>query len=811
METLLQDFRYAIRALRKSPAFTTTIVLALGLGIGATTVIVSAFDHVVLRPLAYPDAGRLVVLRETIQELKKDYPSLGGNASHYLEWKRECASCQAIGALRARDFTLTGSGETEQINAVRMSGNLFSVLGAAPQVGTTFASADDREVGNRVVVLSDAFWRRRFGADPSLVGQSILLDNEQWQVIGVLPRGFHLPHWRQVGGLIPERVDLVMPLALTQREATTVGEYDYGVIAKVRAGQAPVRVQLELDAVERRLSQQDRAGMTFTTMVVPLQEQVVGAASRALAILLAAVAAVLAIVCVNVGSLVLARSLSRSREAAVRVALGAGQARLVRQTLAEGTILGVTGGAVGVLLASWGFSTVLAFAPPGLPRLEEITLDLRVLLIALGLSLITGLSVGIVPALRAARSDPGETLKAGGRSVTGDRRSRRAGSGLISAQVGLTSVLLIGAGLLISSFVRVLQVDKGFAGDRVLAADITLPAGAYDQLERRTAFYDEALNRLSGLPGVRSAALTTKVPLEGETQVDVVSFENDPRPVAARPMANILYVSPGYFETLGIVVRGGRSFSEADRGRPVVMLSNETARTLWERAEVALGKQVVPGSNDPLAEVIGVTTDVRNSTLERRASLIAYLPYWQRPPQNATLVLRSDADPSALAGAVRQTLREIGPAVPVQSVRTMSEVISTSLSVRRFQFFLLGLFALSALLTAAVGIYGIISQSLSRRTGELGIRLAMGATPGDLRRLVLREGLTPVATGILGGIITAVGAGQLIASLLFEVSARDPFTISVVTGLILLVTALACWIPARRASQMDPVAALRNE
>jgi predicted permease len=810
MDTLTQDFRYALRSLRKSPGFTTTAVLALALGIGATTVIVSVFDHVVLRPLAYPEAERLVVVRERIEELSQLYPSVGGNASHFLEWQRGCASCEEIGAARATELTLTGAGETEQVNAVRISANLLSILGAVPAIGTTFTIEGDRDVGIRSAVLSDAFWRRRFGADLSLIGRTIVLNNAQWQVVGVLPPSFQFPRWQQIGGAIGEHVDLFIPLALTNREATTPGEFDYAVVARVARGATIARVRMELDAIEQRLTHEGVDRMTLRVIVAPLREQVVGASSRPLGLLLAAIGAVLAIVCVNLSSLVLARNLRRYREAALRIALGAGRTRVIRQTLVEAAVIGVLGGTFGVLVASWGLSTLLALAPPGLPRLDEVTLDGRVLLMSLALSLLTGFSIGMIPALRASRSDPGEALKGGGRAVTNDRRARRVRVGLIVTQVGLTVVLLVSAGLLVSSFVRVLRVDRGFGGDRVLALDVTLPSAAYPESARRAAFYDEVLGRLTGIPGVQDAALTTKLPLEGETQVDFLGLENDPRPVTQRPTANILYVSPRYFESLGIAVRGGRVFSEADRGRSVVVLSGDAARATWGDAP-AVGKRVVPGSNDPAAEIIGVVADIRNSSLESRGSLIAYVPYWQRPPLSATLLVRTDADPARVTGMVRDVIRTMAPGVPVRTIRTMPEVLAMSLAPRRFQLFLLGVFAFSALLTATIGIYGIISQSLAGRSGEIGIRLAIGARPADVRLLVLREGLVPVVAGIGVGTAASLIVGRLISGLLFQVHEGDPFTIVSVAAVVVLTSALACWFPARRAARLDPVVALRNE
>jgi putative ABC transport system permease protein len=539
--------------------------------------------------------------------------------------------------------------------------------------------------------------------------------------------------------------------------------------------------------------------MDLSALVVPMQEQVVGAVGRPMVLLLSAVGAVLLIVCVNLANLTLARNAGRRRESAVRIALGAGAGRIARLALAESLVLALVGGALGLLLAYWGLRAVVATAPATLPRIDEVRLDGRVFAVAALLSLLVGLAVGALPAMRLARSDPAESLKAGGRTATDARGGARRRSLFIGAQVALSTVLLVATGLLLSSFVRVLGVEKGFSVDRVLAVNVALPEASYDTRERTTQFYERVLGELAAVPGVVSAAAASAVPLEGETQVDMLSLENDPRPELDRPTANVYYVSPAYFDVVGTRVVRGRPIAATDRGRPVAVVSERVASTLWP-GEDPIGKRVVPGSNDPLAEVVGVAADVRTSSLEAEGSLVVYIPYWQQKRTELTLLARTSADPGPLSASTRAVVRQADASVVVTRVRTMEDVVAAAAATRRFQLALLLIFAVMALVTASIGIYGVISQSLASRGGEIGVRMALGAQPTDVHRLVLREGLTPVAAGLVVGIGAALALGRAFSSLLFEVRPADPVTLLVVAGLLAAVAVVACLIPARRAT-----------
>jgi putative ABC transport system permease protein len=807
LHELQQDLRYGLRALRHAPGFAAAVILSLALGVGATTVIFSVADHVVLRPLPYSGADRLVFVREHIEELPKDL-LLGVNASHFLEWERACTACTAMAAMRTTDgMALATDGEPEMLGGLRVSPSLFPMLGATAALGRLFSSDDDQP-GRNVVVLTDGFWRRRFGADPSIVGKSITIRGAPWTVVGVLPRDFWFPKRRELGRPIAERLDIFVPLALDARERTTFGEYDYAVIAQLAPQATPAQVTSQVNAVEAIIAQRSPDKITLRADAVPLQEQIVGPTARALLLLLAAVGAVLLIVCVNLANLLLARNAGRMRESAVRVALGAVRGRLMRQAFTESLVLAVAGGALGVLLSRWGLAVLLALAPRDLPRLDAVRLDGRVLAMGLFVSMAAAVAFGTLPARRFGRVDPADALKSGARGGTDTRHSTRGRALLIASQTGFSTLLLVIAGLFLSSFVRVLRVDKGFTVERVLALNVTLPPREVSRAAM-LAYYEEALRRVAALPGVTATALTTQLPLEGESQVDELAREFDDGKQRARPTANIRKVSPGYFSVLGTPLRRGRMFADSDRGRSVVILSERAARELWP-GEDPIGKRVIPGSNDPVAEVVGVVADIHTSSLEREGSLIAYLPHWQRTWPDMSLLVRTTGDPASMTAATRAELRAIDSRAVVSRVRTMQQIMTNAIAQRRFQVALLTIFAIAALATASVGIYGIISHALNRRRSEIGIRMALGARPADVHRLVLREGLRPVVLGLIAGIAVSLAVGRTIASLLYGVRSGDPITLGAVAMLLLLVGTAACLIPARRATGMAAADILRS-
>ena len=804
------DLQNGVRTLVRAPAFATLVVVTMALGIGATTVFFSIADHVVLRPLRYPEAGRLVVIRESVEEIRQMYPTLAANAGHYLEWRRRCTSCAKIGAVISDPLTLTGRGQPELIGSVRVSSSLLSLLGARAALGRVFTESDDQAGAERVAIVSDRFWRER-GADPAMVGGTLTLDGLPWTVVGVMAPEFELPKGQELGNLfpLPSNLGVYRPLALTPGEIASPGNYDYAVIAQRREGTTPAAMESELDLIAADLSRQSATKITLGAVVIPMRDQVTGSAGRGLVLLLAAVVTVLLVLSVNLANLLLARNLGRTREWAVRSAIGAGQGRLGRQALGESVLLAVLGGVIGTAAASVGLKALLAVAPADLPRLGEIRLDGRILAVALALSGCVGLAFGALPALRAARSDPADVLRSGVRT-TGPMATAAARRWLIGTQTGLSGLLLIAMGLFLVSFVRILAVDRGFTTTEALGVSVTLPLGEFGKPERRQLFYDEVVARLGRLPGVTGVGVATALPLEGDTQVDILSLDPDPRPELERPVANIRFASPGYFAAIGTPVTRGFTFTEADRGRHVVVLSEGAARLLWPGQD-PIGKLVVPGSNDPVAEVIGVVADIKTTSLERAGSPIAYLPTWTRPPFTATILIRTAGDPAAVVNAVRALVGAVAPEVPLTKVRTLAEVIATATAQRRFLLLVMMVFAITAFATASVGIYGTIAHSLAGRRAEIAIRLALGAGPGRLERDVLGEALGPVVAGLAVAIGTVVVLGRPLAGLLYQVSPTEPIVLGGVTAVLLLVTGIAAWIPAHRATANSYPADLTGE
>jgi putative ABC transport system permease protein len=782
------------------------VILTLAIGIGATTVIYSVTDHVVLRALPYAEADRLVNVQLISERMSKLTNLIPVNGAHLLAWGEGCTACEAVAALRNGSLTLTGGGDPVQLSVVRVSDNLFTMLGAKAELGRLFVPGDDRPSSERQVVISDALWRRQFGASTDMVGRSITLGDSSWRVIGVVAPSFQMLHGRELGDLarLPDRTDAFVPLALTAQERTTPGGYDFSVLARLKPGVSASTARAQFDAANAAVeAQMGEDGTPSRTSVTPLQTQIVGTAGRPLVLLLAAVGAMLLLMCVNLSNLLLARGAARQRESAVRVALGAARERLVRQALTETSLLTLCGGALGIVLSFWGLRGLVALAPADLPRIGEVHLDGRVLAMSALLSIVAGLSFGLAPAWRFGHVAPGDVLKQGGRSATDSRTGVRARSTLVAAQIGMSALLLVVGGLFLKSFVRVLGVDKGFNADRVLALNVVLPRGVYFRPDDRIQFYAATIERLGALPGVTASGVTSALPVEGESWVDNLrAGEQGPG-----LNANFRFVSPGMFAVLGQPLRAGRTFANSDRGRRTIVLSEGAANELWP-GENPIGKQVHAGS-DSTYEVVGIVPDVRTSGLERPGSAVAYKPYWEMGLSAATMLIRTSGDPASLAAAARAALRDVGPTAAVSRIRTMDDVISGAVAERRFELILVGLFAVTALLTATIGIYGIISHSLSRRTNEIGIRMALGAQPADVHALVFSEMLRPVIVGLAAGLGAAVLVGRLISGLLFEVQPSDATVLLAVTLLLAIVAAAACVVPARRATRIDSADALR--
>ncbi|HEY4129534.1 MAG TPA: ABC transporter permease [Gemmatimonadaceae bacterium] len=809
VDDLLSDVAHAARTFRRAPAFTLTVIATLAIGIGATTVIFSVTDNVVLRALPYANADRMVSIQVVSDRLKNVTPTWPPNAAHFLAWNNACSVCDAMAAIRPTDVTLTGVGDPTVIRGLRISESLFRILGTRAQLGRLIGPGDDTP-GNHIVVIGDALWRQQFGARRDIIGTLITLDNVPWTIVGVTEPSFRMIGGRAFGTFVnlPPHADLFVPLGLLPYQRTTPGEHDYGVIALLKPGVTSAGLTAQLNAITQANAERLHDNPPAALVVKPLQASVVGAAGRPLILLLAAVAAVLLIMCVNLANLFLARSTVRRRESAVRAALGAARGRLVRQALTETVVLGLVGGLVGVVLAVWGVRALVAAAPADLPRLDAVRIDARVLIASLIVSMLAGLTFGLGPAIHSGRIDPGDALKEGARGASDGRRSTRARTALIASQVGLSALLLVVAGLFLKSFGRVMNADRGFTNDRILAVTVSPPAASYRSTDQRNAFLEDAMHELSSIPGVTGVGATNGVPLEGETWIETIYRLDQTNARDKDFETNFRFISPSYFNLLGVPLVAGRGFSTSDRGAHRVVLSANAARTLWP-GENAVGKYISLGNQDTaLHEVIGIAANVRTTGIEHEGSLTTYLPYWETG-YAPTLLIRTAMDPVAATNLTRATLRRVAPSVPITTIRTMQDVIARVVAQRRFEVVLIGLFALTALLTASIGIYGIIAHSLSRRTNELSVRIALGAEPRDVQALVFREMLRPVATGLILGVGGAVVVGRAISGLLYEVQPSDGATLVLVALILTIVAAIACWIPSRRATRLDPVDALR--
>ncbi len=803
---MYSSLRLAFRQLGKTPGFTTVVVLMLACGIGATTAIYSVVNGVLLRPLDFREPDRLVFLGESIPD--SGFGVLPVSARHFTEWRAQSASFENLAAIDFGSVNLTGKDEPERLDEARVSASLFNTLGVQPAIGRGFLPDEDHEGKNRVVVLGNQFWIRRYHADPAVIGSTVLLDNEPYTVVGVLPPWFHFPSAHAFFSAFPgtAQPDLFRPLAFSADAlGQLMGSFNYGAIGRLRAGVSRQAAQTELTGICAQLAKQSGEKVDLSAVVTPFQEAVVGKARLGLLVLLGAVGAVLLIICVNLANLLLVRAERRAADSAIRLALGASRSQLLRQSLAETLLMALVGGTLGVALAASALRFLVRVAPPDIPRLDEVRLDGGVVAFAVGLTTLTGIIFGLGPAWRSASNDPQGVLRSRGRSLAGE--GRRLRDALVVVETCLSAALLILAGLLLASFSRLVHVQTGFTAPTVLAADISIPWTKYSEPAQRNAFFERVVANLEASPEVASAAITSALPLRGETWTDGAWLPGDSRPLYERPSTNVRFVSAGYFRTMGIPLVVGRSFAPTDRERRVAVISERLAHVLWP-AMSAIGR-TFEGGFGPY-EVIGVVGDVR-ADAHRAAVPIFYHPYWDWPPQSSTVVARAVGDPRSIAGVIRSAIASVDPDIPVPSLHTMQDVLDDSLSQRHFQAMLGAVFAGTALLLAAIGIYGVVACSVARRTNEIGIRAALGARPSDLLWLVVRQGMAPVIVGLLGGIAVALALGRVLGGLLFEIKAYNPATIASVAVIMLATAAAACLLPARRATKVDPVEALRSE
>jgi putative ABC transport system permease protein len=800
MSDLLFELRHTARALGRQRGFAATAVVTLALGIGGSAAIFGLVNAVLLTPPPYRDAARLVAVTERAHETGTEP---GVSAANFVDWAADSRTLQ-LAAFRRWGFVLTGAGEPERLPGARVSADLFATLGVTPVVGRLFLPEEDRFGARRVVLLRQSLWERRFGADPTLVGRTLVLNGEPHAVIGVLPSAVALPD-----------ADLWVPLALEPYALEQRGSRSLSVIGRLRPDATLGMARAELRAIERRLGEDYPAAIAGWDVVLrPLRDELVGAVRPTLLALQGAVGLVLLIACANLAHLSLARATRRSHELAVRAALGAGRLRLFRQAVAESLGLAVAGGAAGLLLAQWGTAALVRLGPP-LPPGVAVTLDGRVLGFTLLVSLAAGLSVGVPGAAYALRSGAGGALRPTGSRESPGGQHARLRDLLVSGQVALAVVLLFGAGLLANSFVRVQAVRPGFQTRNVLSLRVSLPEPRYPTPQRKAAFFEQLLQRLRGVPGVESAALVSHPPLAGPPLG--TDFAIDGRPVpASPPTADYVSVSPEYFRLLNIPLIAGRPFATADGdgGRPVVIVSEQIARAFWP-GEDPLGRRLVVGATIGAApeprEIVGVVGDVRASSLEAAPRPTLYVPHAQNAWPAMTVLVRTAGDPMGLAATARAQVLALDPDQPVDRIAPFDQLVRGALSRRRFQMLILTVFAGTALALAAMGVYGINAYAVARRTREIGIRAALGATRARVLGLVVRRSMAWALGGIAIGAIAAAIVGRAVASMLYGVAPTDPATFLVVACVLAVIALTASYLPARRATRVNPVEALRHE
>ena len=810
MDTVLQDLRYAFRVFARNPGFTAIAILTLALGIGANTAIFSVVNAVLLRPLEFHDPSRLVIVAE-----KSPYPVISTSYQNWTDWRDQNHSFESLEAVRNTTLTLTGAGEPERLNTQMATAGLFSMLGVNAIAGRTFTADEDRAGGAPVVVLSYSLWQRRFGAAPGVIGKPITLDSRPYTVVGVMPPGFQL--------LQP--ADVFLPFVPWAKTLPDDRNWHPGILAlaRLKGGISQEQARTEMVAITKRLEQEYPLYNTGVSAdVVGLQEQMVQNVRPALLLLLGAVSFVLLIACLNVANLLLARAATRGREVAIRTSMGASRARIVRQLLTESVLISLAGGILGLLLASAALGPLLKISAGSVPKVFSVQLDSWVLAFTFGVSVLTGLFFGLVPALRTAKLDLRETLNEASRGSTSGPGQHLLRGVLVGTEIALAMLLLVGAGLLLRSFSRLQEVSAGFSPDHLLLADLPLSQNAYAKPEQRFQFFDRLVERARTLPGVRSAAAASFLPVSGGG--GLIHFNISGRPPKSPnefTAAGYRTASANYFETLGIPLLQGRWFTAGDHEKsPAVVVINSTMARTYFPNENPLGKRMqlgatpTPEKEVPTMEIVGVVGDVLQG-LDLGPKAEMYLPFKQAdallPVFQMTVVLRTTADPSLETSALRSSLAEIDPNQPLVNVRTMEQNMSASVAQPRFRTWLIGIFAGLALLLAAVGVYGVMSYIVTQRTSEIGIRVTLGAQSSHVFRSVVGEGARIALLGVAAGLIGALALTRLLRSFLYGISTSDPATFIAVALLLIVVSVTACYFPARRATRVDPIVALRYE
>ena len=810
METLWLDLRYGARMLARSPSVTLVAVLALALGIGANTAIFSVVNGVLLRPMPYPEPERLVWFWETQPELA----TAPFSATEFLEYQKQNQTFEEMAAVRTMGYTLTGMGPAERIGGIVVTPNYFRMMGVLPAMGRSFTEEDGRAGAPRVALLTHGFWQRQFGGDANILGKSLTLNGEIVTVAGVLPASFASPRniefWVNPKNVVPE----VFPNFTGDVMSGSTVHY-LRVMGRLKRGVTLAQAQADIITIVSRLQKKYSSNAGHGVRLLSFHEYVTGDVKPMLLLLLAAVGGVLLIACANVANLLLARAAGRTKEIAIRTALGAGRMRIVRQLLTESVLLALLGGALGLLLAYWSLDALVAAQPPELPRLSQIRLDGTVLSYALGISMLTGLMFGLAPALETSKPGMSEALKEGGRSATGSVRRNRVRGLLVISEVALALMLLSSAGLLVRSLMHLLDVKPGFNEKNLVTMWISFSSTKYSQPGQTASFMQLLLPRLESLPGVEGVALSNDLPLEGQdTSGYATIVGRAPDKPGSETLVGQHAVNPGYFHAMGVPLLKGREFTERDAAlsAPVAIINERMARRFWPN-EDPLGKKfnLFGGQDGAAREVVGVVGNMKHNGLNSADSMDAYVSVLQDPWPYTSIVLRSKAGSASLLAAVRAEVQAQDTNLPVHDLRPMEQVVSQSLGSRRMTLSLIGLFAIVALTLAAVGIYGVISYAVTQRTQEIGIRMALGAQSGDIFRMVVGHSMGLTLIGVAAGLAGALALTRFLSAMLFGVTATDPVTLAGVAVLIGLVAYFASYLPARRAMRIDPMVALRHE
>jgi predicted permease len=813
MLLLIQDIRYALRGLRANFGLTAAVVVSLAIGIGANTAIFSVVNALLLRPLPYPEPSRLAILwlRSPGIGILQDWPSPG----QYIDIKTQNHSFQEMSISIGASMTLTGRDQPERVEALRTSSSLFHMLGAKPLLGRLLLPEEDKPGSPPVAVLTHAVWQRLFNSNPQIIGKSVVLNGNPFTVVGVLRPEFMLNQeiMPTVGAITS--MEVFLPLPLGADAVNRRGDENYNLLARLNPGATMAQAQSDIKVIADRIREKDKRDRTYTISVVPLLEQVVGDVRPALLVLLGSVALVLLIACANVANLLLSRAARRQKEVAIRTALGAGWQRLLAQLLTESMLLGIAGGAAGLLIAEWSLHVARVMHPGNIPRMGEIGIDGRVLAFTFVISIITGIVFGIAPALQAAKVDLNTALKVGGRSSQGDgglnTSQHRLRGLLVISEVALSVMLLIAAGLLLRSFARLQAVSPGFNPDRVMSMMVQVSGPAYRPQAARVQFFQAVRERIASLPGVKVAGGVTTLPFAPGLGWGSINVEGFTPPPGQELQVDQRIASVGYFRTMEIPLRQGRFFEDRDKpdSPPVVLIDEKFAQRFWAH-DSAIGKHVWFDPKKPM-EIVGVVGSVKQYGLDIDGKIVMYMAHAQSPASRMYMVARTSSDPAAMAAAMAREVHAVDRDVPIYEVRSMPERLSDSLARQRFSTTMLTAFALFALVLAMVGVYGVMSYLVTQGTHDVGVRIALGAQRGNIVGLVVRRGMQLAGIGICAGVLGAVSLTRVMSSLLFGTTATDPLTFSSVTLILLLIALLATYIPARRATRVDPMVALREE